>query len=70
MNFSQNPSLGSTPSALLTWLKILYNQLKIELLAINMNIMNVSRHFRQAGGGGDTSVLQVIWMYGRLGFDF
>ena len=56
MNFSQNSPLGSTPSALLIWLKkLLYNRLKknyyiidlkIELLAINMNVMNDSRHFR------------------------
>ena len=47
MNFSQNSSLGSTPSALLTWLKNYYIiDLKIELLAINMSITNNSRHFR------------------------
>ena len=46
MNFSQNSSLGSTPSVLLTWPKtLLYNRLKIQLLAINMNITNDSRHF-------------------------
>ena len=46
MNFSQNSSLGSTPLELLTWLKNCYIfDLKIELLAINMNITNYSRHF-------------------------
>ena len=47
MIFSQNSSFGTTPSALLTWLKN-YDiiDLKIELLAINMNITNDSRHFR------------------------
>ena len=47
MNFSQNSSLGSTPLALLAWLKNYYiMDLKIELLAINMTITNDSRHFR------------------------
>ena len=45
MNFSQNSSLGSTASALLTLLKNYHIiDLKIELLATNMNITNDSRH--------------------------
>ena len=47
MNFSQNSSLG-TPR--LTWLKNYYIiDLKIELLTINVNITNDSRHFRFFG---------------------
>ena len=46
MNFSEF-IIGGTPSALLTWLKNYYIiGLKIELLAINVNITNDSRHFR------------------------
>ena len=48
MNFSQNSSLGSAPSALGTWLKNYVIDLKLELLAINMNITNDSRHFRSS----------------------
>ena len=46
MNLFQNSPLGSTPSALLTWQKKNYYiiDLKIELLEINMNIPNDSRH--------------------------
>ena len=44
-NFFRNLTLGSTPSVLLIWLKnycIIY--LKIELLAININMPNNFRH--------------------------
>ena len=61
MNFSQNSSLGSTPSALLTWQKNYHIiDLKIELLAINMNITNDSRHFRFS------SALNNEWFHSNL----
>ena len=45
MNFFQNSSLGSTPSALLIWLKKdCIIDLKIKLLAININMPHCFRH--------------------------
>ena len=44
MNFSQNLLLGSTPSALLTWLKkLLYDRLKNRIISTAMPITSSSR---------------------------